>query len=594
MFKKALVIILCFMMVFSLRSQIPAAAENRQTALVETKRLSGNDRYDTAVQIAKCGWSSADTAIIVSGENFPDALSAAPLAKKFNAPILLASQNNISNNTLNELKQLGVKQIYIIGGSGALSSKVVKSLSGYNVQRIAGNDRFETSVRIAEKLGPCSEAFIVTGENFPDALSAAPVAAKKGIPLLLTSKNSLPDSVKTFLTTHNISKTYVVGGSDIISSKVVAELPNPEIVNGVDRYDRSVNIINKFSSELDFTNVYLATGLNFPDALAGSTLASKTSSPIILLYPIPSSSTKKLISDKSALIKSKKVLGGTSVISDQTLSNLVSGPDNTSDNDTNNTGNDCESQIKSALTNKTTAVFQISKDYKDFNFNNTAMGFVTSAGVVANLSSEKAQSNLISSIAGQTIRITAGVVSVDESSRVCSLEILPGNKGIAITITQGNMMSVVQSKVQGVVKGNTLTGKAEKQITTVINYVGGGENEWGDFSASIRKLAENDAPPLAPVQLKGTELSDGSIQLNWVDPNPQGYVKEYDIYRMATDYSYNFIKIATIPSCTSWIDSSDVAKKQSYTIHYFIIARGNTGSVSASSNSAMVILRIGR
>jgi hypothetical protein len=71
-----------------------------------------------------------------------------------------------------------------------------------------------------------------------------------------------------------------------------------------------------------------------------------------------------LISDKSALIKSKKVLGGTSVISDQTLSNLVSAPDNTSDNDTNNTGNDCESQIKSALTNKTTAVFQISKDYK--------------------------------------------------------------------------------------------------------------------------------------------------------------------------------------------------------------------------------------
>jgi hypothetical protein len=167
------------------------------------------------------------------------------------------------------------------------------------------------------------------------------------------------------------------------------------------------------------------------------------------------------------------------------------------------------------------------------------MGFVTSAGVVANLSSEKAQSNLISSIAGQTIRITAGVVSVDDSSRVCSLEILPGNEGIAINITQGNMMSVVQSKVQGVIKGNTLTAKAEKQITTVINYVGGGEDEWGDFSASIRMLAENDAPPLAPVQLKGTELSDGSIQLNWVDPNPQGYVKEYDIYRMATDYSYD-------------------------------------------------------
>lgn len=82
-------------MAFSLRFQIPAAAENRQTAQVETKRLSGNDRYDTAAQIAKYGWNSADTAIIVSDEDFPDALSAAPIAAKKGIPLLLTSKNSL-------------------------------------------------------------------------------------------------------------------------------------------------------------------------------------------------------------------------------------------------------------------------------------------------------------------------------------------------------------------------------------------------------------------------------------------------------------------------------------------------------------------
>lgn len=288
-------------------------------------RLAGIDRYQTAVVVAKSGWTDgSDFVILATGENYTDALSAAPIAKRFNAPILLTARDSLTKDTLNQIKHWNPKKVYIVGGEAVISSMVVDSLNneGINVERLAGVDRFETSVRIAEKLGICSEAFIVSGEEFSDGLSVAPIAAKKGIPILLVAKNDLPDSVKKYLAEQKITKTYVVGGSDIINSNVISQLPNPEIIDGNDKYDRNINIINKFSSELDFTNVYFATGQNFPDALAGSALAPQTSSPIVLLNPKPGLSTKKLIQDKSVLIKLYKILGGTAVVSTETLSSL--------------------------------------------------------------------------------------------------------------------------------------------------------------------------------------------------------------------------------------------------------------------------------
>ncbi|WP_407308213.1 cell wall-binding repeat-containing protein [Desulfosporosinus sp. SB140] len=307
-----------------------------------TFRMAGNDRYQTAVEVSKNGWPTGSNSLILAyGENFPDALSAASLAKKMSAPILLTPRNELDSNTANEIIRLGTKQVYIVGGTGVVSGNVADKLisMGITVERIAGYDRFETSVCVAQKLGSCSEAFIVTGEDFPDALSVAPIAAKKGIPILLVAKDYLPDSVKNYLSEKNIAKTYVVGGSDIIDSNVVAQLPNPEIINGSDRYDRNVNIINKFSSDIDFSNVYLATGENFPDALAGAALAPNTSSPIILIITTPSYGTNKLIFDKSSLIKSIRVLGGTAVVTDKTLSDLGSDPDKASNVVDNSTGN---------------------------------------------------------------------------------------------------------------------------------------------------------------------------------------------------------------------------------------------------------------
>ncbi|MPM76430.1 hypothetical protein SDC9_123428 [bioreactor metagenome] len=115
-------------------------------------RFSGADRYVTSGVIALSGWTQSSYAVLASGENFPDAISAAPLAKKYDAPILLSKTNSIPEETLDAIQKLKVKNIIIIGGTGSISSKVEKQLttSGLAVTRIFGQDRYETCIKIAE------------------------------------------------------------------------------------------------------------------------------------------------------------------------------------------------------------------------------------------------------------------------------------------------------------------------------------------------------------------------------------------------------------------------------------------------------------
>lgn len=288
-------------------------------------RIAGGDRYSTAVNVAASGWGSgASSVILATGENFPDALSAVTIAKKYNAPIILTTGETINTDAYNEIKALGAKTVYIAGGTGVVSDSIADSLKnlGITIERLSGSDRFETSVKIADKLGTVKEAFIATGEDFPDALSVAPIAAQKGIPILLVAKDNLPDSVKSYLKSNNITKTYVIGDTNVISSEVTSKLPNPEIIKGDTKYERNVNIINRFAADINFSNIYIATGENFPDALSGSALAAKNSSPIILVNSTPGTSTKDLLNKYADKITTLYILGGSGAVSGDTLGAL--------------------------------------------------------------------------------------------------------------------------------------------------------------------------------------------------------------------------------------------------------------------------------
>ncbi|WP_088188320.1 cell wall-binding repeat-containing protein [Desulfosporosinus sp. FKA] len=291
------------------------------TSQIPSQRLAGTDMYGTAAEVAK-EWNTSYFAVIVSGETFSDALCSAPLAEEHNAPLLLTTKNTLNDQTKAQLTRLKVKSVFIVGGVGVISAAVEQSIKdmGIQVTRIAGNDSYETSVKIAQAMNPTSQAVVASGETFPDALSIAPVAAMKEIPILLTSKNTLPQSVKTYL--KGIQSTYVVGGTGVISDNVFNQLPSPTRLSGQDRYDTNISVIKAFAGQLDFSKCYISTGENYGDALAGSVLASMSKSPVFLVSNPVEQSTLDYMGSISGSIKNEVVFGGTVAVPDSVLSSL--------------------------------------------------------------------------------------------------------------------------------------------------------------------------------------------------------------------------------------------------------------------------------
>lgn len=308
------------------------------TYAVTTDRLSGSDRYTTAVKISMKGWLNSDTVVLATGENFPDALCAAPLAKIFNAPILLTQMNTLNKDTENEIARLGVKKVFIIGGQGVISDSVMNDIKSKNIEcvRLSGNNRFDTAIEVAKCISDYSTVTnlaVTTGDDFADALSISPIAAQKGMPIILVPKDNLPESVKSYISSKEITKTYIMGGNDIISDTVAKEFPAFERIEGNDKYLRNIAVLHKFSGDIKLDKIYMATGDNYPDALAGSELASVTSSPIILINNASQQDTQSLIktnlSELLPNIKEVMILGGEAAVPSSILQTLLSGNVNT-------------------------------------------------------------------------------------------------------------------------------------------------------------------------------------------------------------------------------------------------------------------------
>ena len=282
-------------------------------------RIAGINRYSTSIKISQQGWTGgSDTVVLATGADFPDALSAAPLAKKHNAPIILTEGKGLSSETEKEIERLGAKNVIVVGGPGAISGDIILYLrgKGYNVTRIAGKDRYETSIEIAKQLGDFESIVVATGRSFPDALSIAPYAASKGLPIILTAPNQLPDAVKSYISTKNINKAFVIGGTGAVSEAVKDSLPLAERISGINRYETNKAVLDRFELDFDLNILYLATGDNFPDALSGSALAALTKSPIVLTSNSNVKTAKEFVSSKFDLITKINFVGGAGVISD--------------------------------------------------------------------------------------------------------------------------------------------------------------------------------------------------------------------------------------------------------------------------------------
>ncbi|WP_161782076.1 cell wall-binding repeat-containing protein, partial [Clostridium botulinum] len=251
------------------------------------KRFWGENRYKTNKSLIK-NWDKSNTIIICSGENYPDALSASPLAKKYNAPIMLVN-SNLEEEDINEIKRLEAKKIILIGGEGVLNNNIKERMNNiaiYDVNRLGGANRYETCAKVSLEVGLTNNIVIASGEGFADSLSIAPIASQKGMPILLTQKDQLPMEIKNIIKNKNVSKCYVIGGDGVLSENVLKDLKTNNIqterLSGLDRYSTNYAILNHFKDDIDFSNIYIANGQNFPDALSVSPLAAKENAPLII------------------------------------------------------------------------------------------------------------------------------------------------------------------------------------------------------------------------------------------------------------------------------------------------------------------------
>ncbi|MCS5717051.1 cell wall-binding repeat-containing protein [Herbiconiux sp. CPCC 205763] len=297
-------------------------------------RIEGATRFDVAVSIADKAYpTTAPVVYVATGLNYPDALSAGPAAVKQGGPLLLVWPDSVPQNVADKISSLDPDRVVIVGGTASVNAGVEETLKNLvpdaEVERLSGADRYEASRNVVESAFDTgsTHAYAATGANFPDALSAGGAAGSKGEPVTLVygpapTADSSTISMFKALGTNSLT---VVGGTNSVSTGLENSLrtgipATVDRVAGSDRFQASINL-NR-SAFTSATTVYLATGLNFPDALAGGVLAGKTDGP---LYVVPGDCVPRGVLADVATLGATKVtlLGGPNSLS-PAVQNLVS------------------------------------------------------------------------------------------------------------------------------------------------------------------------------------------------------------------------------------------------------------------------------
>jgi putative cell wall-binding protein len=267
-------------------------------------RVGGADRVDTAVAAARLGYDTpgpggtgknggrvAQAVVLSRSDTFADALAGSALAGHLGGPLLLTGTGSLDDRTAAEIRRCLPPggTVYLLGAAGALSATVeaqVKAL-GHPISRLAGPDRYATATAIAGAVAPAPDRILVaTGNNFPDALAAGAAAASTGNTVVLLSDDRvLPGSTAAYLAAHVGPATQLVGIGDQGVAALRTKFPAGRVqaAAGPDRFATAAAVAQTFFTAGNAPRtVGLATGYNWPDALAGGALVGANGGPLLL------------------------------------------------------------------------------------------------------------------------------------------------------------------------------------------------------------------------------------------------------------------------------------------------------------------------
>ena len=305
--------------------------------------IAGADRYATAAQVVASAFSApVASAVLVSGEDYPDGLAASGFAGTGRLPVLLTRRDALPEATATELARLRAASpslsVVLAGGTAAISAAVEAQLvaAGYVVDRVEGADRYETAAQLALRQGAAvgttvvdgvevRTALLATGQNFPDALSAGAGAYFGRLPLLLTRQGALPPATAAALDTLQIGRVIVLGGSAAVSDAVVEQLRasgrRVDRIAGDNRAATATAFAGYLLADRNAGGLALQSGAGcggvntalvvdangFADALAAGALGGLCRSPILLSG---SAATTQFLQANSANFAQVTAVGG--------------------------------------------------------------------------------------------------------------------------------------------------------------------------------------------------------------------------------------------------------------------------------------------
>ena len=290
--KRFLALAMSLVMVFSLTTKTVEAA-------ADVSRINGKNRYETSVKLSN-NYDNSDVVVLASGKDFPDALAGSGLASSLKAPLLLVDSDTIPSVVSKEIERLNAKSIIVLGGKNTIKDNALSNVTAH-ITRIAGNNRYDTSLKIAENIKDLSGLIVVNGNNFPDALSAGGLTLDNKAVILTDGKTlDLPKKLSNLPVT-------VLGGNNSVSNEI-ANKYNADRISGKDRYQTSLLAVKRAGQD----NILIADGTNYPDALSAITLASKM--PASILLTSPKTINKESLDYVDSLNKAI-IIGGTNSVS---------------------------------------------------------------------------------------------------------------------------------------------------------------------------------------------------------------------------------------------------------------------------------------
>ncbi len=318
-------------------------------------RIAGSNRIQTAVALSGRHFEQAETVVIAPADVYPEALVAAPLAAQNAAPVLLSwSQDSPETRSLTdaaiaEIERLGAVSAVLVGATDRLPASTEQQLveragmDADDIRRIAGADPFELSAAVAGEVLSSTEGtvspLLALGQatedaaGWPDSLTSSVLAARQGVPILLTRSHELPGVVRDVLSGDRIGRVRLVGGTAAIGEDVeqtVRDLDRETArLAGPDRYATGIAVTEELlgSGGAELSDLYLATGLDFPDALASGPAVAAAGRALVLIdgrRTDASAGVYGWLRDHADAIGPVHAVGGSAVVSDDVLRRAAS------------------------------------------------------------------------------------------------------------------------------------------------------------------------------------------------------------------------------------------------------------------------------